>query len=106
MHRAQGEWGALVLSREGKDLQRGAEAGLMDVGEEMSLRAGIRLLCGRRTVTGGRQDSAARIGTGVDRKQLVTHLCTCRQWISILLRSPLVGVNRSAPYKGIGNIRQ
>ena len=94
------------MSKAGKDLQRRAEAGLIDAGEEMSLRAAIRLLCGRRTVSGGRHDSVARIGTGVDRKQLVTYLCTCRQWTSILLRSPLVGVNRSAPYERIGNIKQ
>ena len=85
VHRARWELGALAVSSVGKDLQRQAEAGLMDVGEEMSLRAAIRLLCGRSTVSGGRHDSAARIGTGVDLKQLVTHLCTCRQWTSILL---------------------
>ena len=96
----------LSFKQSGKDLQRRAKAGLIDVGEEMSLGAAIRLLCGRRTVSGERHDSAARIGTGVDRKQLVTHLCTCRQWISILLRSPLVGVNRSALYERMGNIKQ
>ena len=106
VHRARWESGALALSRVGKDLQRRAEAGLIDVGKEMSLRTVIRLLCGRRTVSGGRHNSAARIGTGVDRKQLVTHLCTCRQWTSILLMSPLLGVNRSAPYERIGNIQQ
>ena len=94
------------MSRVGKDLQRRAEVGLIDVWEEMSLRAAIRLLCGRRTVRGGRHDSAARIGTGVDRKQLVTQLCTCRQWTTILFRCPLVLVNRSAPYERIGNIKQ
>ena len=96
----------MALGRVGKHLQRRAEAGVIDVGEEMSLRAAIRLLCGRRTVSGGRHDSTARIGTGVDRKQLVTYLCTCRQWTSILSRSPLVGVNRSVPYERIGNIKQ
>ena len=106
VHRARWESGALALSRVGKDLQRRAEAGLIEVGEEISRRAAIRLLCGRRTVSATRYDSAARIGTGVDRKQLVTYLCTCRQWTSILLRSPLVGVNRSAPYERIGNIKQ
>ena len=106
VHRAQWELDALVLSSAGKALQRRAEKGLIDVGDEMSLRAAIRLLCGRSTVSGGRHDSATRIGTGVDRKQLVTHLCTCRQSTSILLRSPLVGVNRLAPYERIGNIKQ
>ena len=106
MHRARWESGALALSRVGKDLQRRAEGELIDVGEEMRLSAALRPLCGRRTVSGGRHDSAERIGTGVDRKQLVTHLCTCRQWISIILRSPLEGVNRSAPYERIGNIKQ
>ena len=85
VHRARWKSGALVLSSAGKDLQRWAEAGYIDIGKEMSLRAAIRLLCGRSTVSGGRHDSAARIGTGVERKQLVTHLCTCRQWTSILL---------------------
>ena len=105
-HRARWESGPLALSRVAKDLQGGAEVGLIDVGEEMSLRAAIWILCGRRTASDGRHDSAARSGTAVDRKQLVTHLCTCRQWTSILLRSPLVGVNRSAPYERIGNIKQ
>ena len=85
VHRARWESGALVLSSVGKDLQRHAEAGLIDVGEEMSLGAAIRLLCGRSTMSGGRHDTAARISTGVDRKQLETHLCTCSQWTSILL---------------------
>ena len=76
VHRGQWESGALAFSSGGNDLQRGAEAGLMEVGEETSLSAAIRLLCGRRTESGGRHDSAHRIGTGVDRKQLVTHLCT------------------------------
>ena len=44
VHRAWWESGALALSKVGKDLQRRAEAGLIDVGEEMSLRAAIRLL--------------------------------------------------------------
>ena len=84
-HRARWESGALVLSSGGSDLNRRAEAGLIDLGEEMSLSAAIRLLCGRSTVSGGRHNSAARIGTGVDWKQLVTLLCSCRQWNSILL---------------------
>ena len=78
----------------------------MGVREEMSPRAAIHLLCGRRTLSGGRYDSAARIGMEVDRKQLVIHLCTCHQWTSILLSSPLVGVNRSAPYERIENNKQ
>ena len=106
VHRAQCESGALVLSSAGTDLQRRAVAGLIDVGEEMSRRAAIHLLCGRSTMRGARHDCAARIGIGVDRKQLVTYLCTCRQWTSILLRSPLVGVTMSAPYERIENIKQ
>ena len=74
VHKNRWESGALSFSSEGKDLQRRAEAGLMGVGEEMSLSAAIGLLCRRRTESGGRHDSAERIGTGVDRKQLVTHL--------------------------------
>ena len=106
MHRARWESGALALSRDGKDLQRRAETGLMDVGEEMTPRAAMRLLGGRSTESGERHDSAARIRLGVGWEQLVTHLCTWRQWTSILLRRPLVGVNRSAPYDRIGNIEQ
>ena len=79
VHRARWESGALALSSTGKELQRGAEAGWMEVGEKTSLRAAIRLLCGRRTESGGRHDSAVRISTGVDPKWLVTHLCTCGQ---------------------------
>ena len=97
MHRDRWEWGSLAFSSEGKDLQSRAKAGLIDVGEEISVRAAIRLLCRRSTVSGARHDSAARIGTVVDRKQLVTYLCTCRQWTSILLGSPLVGVKRFVP---------
>ena len=44
VHRARWESGALVLSSAGEDLQRRAEAELIDVGEELSLRATIRLL--------------------------------------------------------------
>ena len=76
VHRAGWESGGLALSREGTDLHRCAEAGLMVVGEEMSLRAAIRLLWERSTESGGRQNSVARIGVGVERKQLVTYLCT------------------------------
>ena len=74
VHRARCESGALALGRAGKDRLRRAEAGLIAVGEEISLRVAIRLLCRRRTERGGRQYSAARIGIGVDGKQLVTHL--------------------------------
>ena len=42
VHRARWELDALALSRAGKDLQR--RAGLRVVGEEISLRAAIRLL--------------------------------------------------------------
>ena len=76
VHKDRWESGARAFSNEGKDLQRRAEAGLMEVGEQTSLSAAIRLLCGRRNESGGRHDSAERIGPGVDRKQLVTHLCT------------------------------
>ena len=58
----------MASSRAGKDPLRKAEAVFINVGEEMSLKAAFRLLCGRRTESGGRQDSAARIGTMVDRK--------------------------------------
>ena len=76
VHRGRWESGALAFSSEGKVLQRRAEAGLMEIGEKTSLSTAIRLLCRRRTESGGRHDSVERIGTGVDRKQLVTHLCT------------------------------
>ena len=74
VHKDRWESSALAFNSEGKDLQRRAEAGLMEVGEETSPSAAIHLLCGRRTESGGRHDSAKRIGRGVDRKQLVTHL--------------------------------
>ena len=45
MHRSRWESGAQVLSSVGKDLQRRAEAGLIDVREEMSERTAICLLC-------------------------------------------------------------
>ena len=97
MQRALCESGALVFSREGKVLHRRAEAGFIVGGEETSRRAAILLLCLRGTQRGGRQDSAARIGIRVERKQLVTHLWTWRQWRSILAGRPFVGENRSAP---------
>ena len=75
-HKDRWESGALAFSSEGKDLQRRAEVVLMEVGVETSLTGAICLLCGRRTESGGRHDSAERIGMGVDWKQLVTHLCT------------------------------
>ena len=84
-HRVRWKSITLVLSSAGKDLQRRPEAGLIHVREKMSLRAAIRLLCGRSTVSGGRHYSAASIGTGVDGKELVTHLCTCHKWTTISL---------------------
>ena len=75
VHRARWESGALAPSSAGKVLQRRVEPGLMEVGEEPSLRAAIHLLGRRRTESGARHDSAARIGTGVHWKQLMTHLC-------------------------------
>ena len=68
VHKDRWESGALAFSSEGEVLQRRAEAGLMGVGEEMSLSAAIHILCGRRTDSGGRHDSADRICTGVERK--------------------------------------
>ena len=44
VYRARWESGALALSSGGKDLQRGAEAVLIEVGEETSLREAIWLL--------------------------------------------------------------
>ena len=44
IQRARWESGALALSSVGKDLQRRAKAGLMVIGEALSLRAVIRLL--------------------------------------------------------------
>ena len=76
LHRGRWESGARSFSSEGIDLQRRAEAGLMEVGQERSLSPAIGLWCGKRTESGGRHDSADRIGLGVDLKQLVTHVCT------------------------------
>ena len=44
VYRARWESGPLALRSVGKDLQRRAEAGLIEVGEETSVRAAIRLL--------------------------------------------------------------
>ena len=66
VHRAPWESGALALGKVGKDLPRQVEAGLMNGGEKMSLRPVICHLCRRSTVSCGRHDYAARIGTCVD----------------------------------------
>ena len=50
----------------------------------------------------GKEASAARIGMGVDRKQLETHRWTWCQNTSIFEYIPLLGTNRSAPYSRIG----
>ena len=64
----------LSCSREGKVMQGWAKAGLIGGGEETRHNAAIRLFCLNRTQSGRRQDSGARRGIGVERKQLVTHL--------------------------------
>jgi len=73
------ESGALCLSREGKVGQRRPAAGLTVGAAHTSLRAAIRRLCGTMADRGGMQDSAARIGIGVDLKQFETHRWTWRQ---------------------------
>ena len=78
----------------------------MEVGEETSLRAAILLLCRRRTERGGKHDSAATIGTGVDRKQLVHQQkkssLGAKQWLrpepSI---APLASVSPLPPIHGL-----
>ena len=79
--RAQGPMGVGCpgLQQCGKGPTEAGQGGVIDVRVQMSLKAAIRLLCGRSTVSGGRHDSAAKISRGVDRQQLVTYLCTCRQ---------------------------
>ena len=79
VQRAQWESGALALSKEGKERQSRAEIGLTVGGEEISGKVTIRLLCLSRTQSGGRHDSAERIGIGIKWKQLATHLCTRRK---------------------------
>ena len=48
----------------------------------------------------------AKMGTGVEKKQLVTHLCTCLQKVSSLSCIFMRGVKRSAPYRRTGAIRE
>ena len=59
-----------------------------------------------RSVRGGRQDSIARIGIGVEEKQLVTHLWARLQKVSSLSCILRSGVKRSAPYKSTGVMRE
>ena len=76
---------------DGKSGLRRAAAGFW-VGEaQASLRAAIVRLWEAMAVIRGRHASAARIGTGVDRKQFETHLWTCRQKTSIFERMLLLG---------------
>jgi len=58
----------------GTDLCSLADAGLICAAEQTILRAAMRCRCSIRRTRGGRQDSMASIGTGVEEKQLVTHL--------------------------------
>ena len=66
------------------------------------LRAARVCLCDTRRGIGGRHDSMASMPIGVDEKQFAAHLCTLCQKVLSLLREPMLGVNRSAPYKSMG----
>ena len=54
--------GCLGLEQCGKGPAEADRGGLMDVGEETSLRAAIPIMCGRSIVNGRRHDSAERFG--------------------------------------------
>jgi len=45
----------------------------------------------------GRRDSMAKMLMGVDKKQLVAHLCTLCQKVLSLEREPALGMKMSAP---------
>src|ERR1700743_1401110 len=94
--------GDLKEERLGTDLCSRAATGLISGGEETALRAAARCRCSIKRESGGRQDSMARIGMGVDEKQFVTHLWTLLQKMSNLACIFRRGVKRSAPYRRTG----
>jgi hypothetical protein len=92
-------------SREGKSGGSRAAAGLTEGTEQTSLREAMRRRCLAKTATGGRHDSAERMGVGVVRKQFVVQRWTCRQKTSMRERRPAVGTKKSAPYRRMGESR-
>ena len=92
--------------RFGTDLCSRADAGLISGGEQTTLRAAMRWRCSIRRTSGGREASMAKIGIGVEEKQLVTHLWTRCQNTSNLSCIPERGVYRSAPYRSTGARRE
>ena len=86
------------------DLCSLAATGLISRGEEVSLRAAMHCWCSISRVRGGRQDSIARTGIGVEEKQLVVHLWTLLQKVSSVSCIFRRRVKRSEPYRRIGTI--
>ena len=81
-------------------------AGLISEGEEVSLRATMRWRCSISSRRGGRLDSIARMGIGVEAKQLVVHLWTFLQMVASLSCIFIRGVERSEPYRSIEATRK
>src|ERR1700760_4860920 len=98
--------GDLKAERLGTDLCSRAATGLISGGEETALRAAVRCRCSIKRGSGGRQDSMARMGMGVEEKQFVTHLWILLQNTSSLSCIFKRGVNRSAPYSNTGAMRE
>ena len=73
VRRERWHWGDVKGDLLGTDLWSRPAAGLIS-GEEASLRAAMRWRCSISRGRGGRQASMARMGIGVEIKQLVTHL--------------------------------
>ena len=97
VRRERWHWGDLNADLLGTDLWRRPAAGLISGGEEDSLSAAMRWRCSIKRGSGGRHASMARMGTGVERKQFVTHLWTCLQKVSSLSCIFKSGVKRSEP---------
>ena len=91
------ESGALWEEVEGNEGGSLAAAGLISGGAQASRSAAVHRLWGRSENRGGMQASQAKIGTGVEEKQLVIHLRTLFQKIVILSRIVVLGEKRSQP---------
>ena len=83
-----------------------AAARLISGGEEVSLRVAIRCWYSINRGRDGRQASMAKMGIGVEEKQLVTHLGTLLQKVLSLSCIFRRGVKRSEPYRSIGAIKE
>src|SRR5205807_1164652 len=102
MVRYQWESGALWEEVEGNEGGSLAAAGLISGGAQASLSAAVRRLWGRSENRGGMHALQAKIGTGVEEKQLVIHLSTLFQKTVILSCIVVLGEKRSQPRVRIG----